>query len=87
MSIFCLFCEKTEYARSASQEKLKRNITSCEAYSSLRENFLNYTWNVWSNQWSRSLLTQFTSWDNELNWEWNHDKIIEIYLFMFWEEI
>ena len=42
MSIFCLFCEKTKYARSASQEKLKQNITSCEAYSSLRENFLNY---------------------------------------------
>jgi hypothetical protein len=39
------FREKTEYARSARQEKLKRNITSrltsCEAYSSLRENFLN----------------------------------------------
>jgi hypothetical protein len=42
MSIFCLFCEKTKYARSASQEKLKQNITSCEAYSSLHENFLNY---------------------------------------------
>ena len=42
ISIFCLFREKTEYARSASQEKLKWYITSCEAYSSLRENFLNY---------------------------------------------
>jgi hypothetical protein len=42
MSIFCLFCKKTEYARSGSQEKLKRNITSYEAYSSLWENVFNY---------------------------------------------
>jgi predicted enzyme involved in methoxymalonyl-ACP biosynthesis len=31
MSIY-LFREKTEYARSASQEKFKQNITSYEAY-------------------------------------------------------
>ena len=48
MSIFCLFREKTEYARSASQEKFKENITSYLPVNSyglivvFMKTFLNY---------------------------------------------
>ena len=38
-------------------------LTSCEAYSSL------FKWlGKWSHQWNKFKRTQFTSWDNEVNW-------------------
>ena len=44
ISIFCLIREKTvcKVCQSGEVETVHNFLTSCEAYSSLRENFLNY---------------------------------------------
>jgi hypothetical protein len=70
--------------QSGEVETKHHFLTSCEAYS-IRENFLNYLECDPTNEADineHSLPVEIMkSTDNA----WNRDKIIEIYLFMFWE--